>query len=344
MSPPSPAVAAVTLLEDHPDYQRAYALSAATHLARLNDPEGHHPPHEKHAVILTAADTLTKAKIEEHWAATTPASELHVIVVPDLQTTMDRLYETAAGYRYGDLASGAPQLLGRGTHTPGLSAPVSSADATAAAVGHSGTGPRAVTEAALWLLADWDGMGVARARVTEQEELDPDLRGLAAILVGALGRAKDDLRGGQLEVLADVVDRAWARTITAGEVVTETREIAGRVTSPDLARAVKYVGAAVAHRLSRHPQTLIERVGATGPNVQHLVQRMQRFGRRAFWPSQAAAIAGGLLDRNHPSLAIKMPTSVFSAGIGSSFPPPGGGHTGTDTKGPPLTWAVRRKS
>ena len=37
---------------------------------------------------------------------------------------------------------------------------------------------------------------------------------------------------------------------------------------------------------------------------------MQRYGRHALWPSQAATISGGLLDRGHPALAIKMPTSA----------------------------------
>jgi replicative superfamily II helicase len=37
---------------------------------------------------------------------------------------------------------------------------------------------------------------------------------------------------------------------------------------------------------------------------------MLQFGKRAFWPSQAAAIEGGLFDRAHPSMAIKMPTSA----------------------------------
>ena len=37
---------------------------------------------------------------------------------------------------------------------------------------------------------------------------------------------------------------------------------------------------------------------------------MMRFGKQAFWPSQSAAIQGGLLDRGHPSMAIKMPTSA----------------------------------
>jgi replicative superfamily II helicase len=37
---------------------------------------------------------------------------------------------------------------------------------------------------------------------------------------------------------------------------------------------------------------------------------MQRFGKQAFWPSQAAAVEGGLLDPGHLSMAIKMPTSA----------------------------------
>jgi replicative superfamily II helicase len=64
------------------------------------------------------------------------------------------------------------------------------------------------------------------------------------------------------------------------------------------------LGTAVAIRL-----TMTESAGATGSNVRY-VDQMLRFGKRAFWPSQSAAIEGGLLDRGHPSMAIKMPTSA----------------------------------
>jgi replicative superfamily II helicase len=73
---------------------------------------------------------------------------------------------------------------------------------------------------------------------------------------------------------------------------------------------VQYIGAAVRHRLARHPVTMVEAAGAVGPNVHHVVREMMQFGKQAFWPSQSAAIQGSLLDRGHPSMAIKMPTSA----------------------------------
>lgn len=50
--------------------------------------------------------------------------------------------------------------------------------------------------------------------------------------------------------------------------------------------------------------------GATGIAVRHVVGQMRQLGRHAFWPSQAEAVRGGLLDPAQRSLAIKMPTSA----------------------------------
>ena len=302
--------AGVSLMESHPDDQKAYALSAAQHLARLVDPTGSYPPHDRHAVVVTATDNLTVGKVNQYWGSDPPVSELHVIVVDDLVNTMNSLYDAAGRLTYGDLASAAPHLLGERAHLPGLSAPVSST--AAAELVHAAAGSRtlALCEAALWHLADWDGMGTARARAVQEVEVDPVVRGLAAILVGAIARARTALRETELAPFSDAVQAAWARTLPAAELVDRTAAIASTVTPPDLAQAITYIGAAVAHRLPRHPATMTEAAGATGPNVRHAVERMERFGRHALWPSQAAAVGGGLLDRGHPSLAIRMPTSA----------------------------------
>ena len=76
------------------------------------------------------------------------------------------------------------------------------------------------------------------------------------------------------------------------------------------AAAVAYVASAIGYRYPRHPAIVTEAAGATGLHVRRVITQFQRLGRRALWPSQAQAVAGGLLDRGHPSLAIKMPTSA----------------------------------
>jgi replicative superfamily II helicase len=74
--------------------------------------------------------------------------------------------------------------------------------------------------------------------------------------------------------------------------------------------AARHVAAALLHRLRRHPQTMTAAKGATGVAVRHVVGRMRQLGRQAFWPSQAHAVRGGLVDPAQRSLAIKMPTSA----------------------------------
>lgn len=302
--------AGVSLMETHPDDRKSFALSAAKHLARLIDPTGTYPAHARHAVVVTSADNLSARKVDQYWGSDPPVAELHVVVVDDLENTMNLLYEEAGELTYADLAAGAPRLLGERAHRPGLSAPVSSTAAAEFVHPVAGGGTAALCEAALWHLADWDGMGTARARAVEDAAVDPVVRGLAATLVGGLGRARAVLKDSDLEPFVDAVQAGWGRTLSPDGLVDRSAVIASMIAaSPDVAEAVTYIGAAVAHRLTRHPAALTEAAGATGPNVRHAVGRMERL-RQALWPSQAAAVAGGLLDRGHPSLAIKMPTSA----------------------------------
>lgn len=120
--------AGVQLMGAHPDHRRAFALTAAQHLARLIDPGRTHPSHEAHAVAVVDRDNLTAAKAEEYWRSLPPVSELHVIEVPELTDLRDELFEAAGHLTYGQLAAQAPTLLGAGSYTPGFTAPVSSGD------------------------------------------------------------------------------------------------------------------------------------------------------------------------------------------------------------------------
>lgn len=302
--------AGVDLMENHPDVSKSFALSAAQQLAGLVRPAEPVPPHERQAVIVTASGTLPETKLREYWGAAPPVSELHIVTVPCLATVMDALYDAANGLQYGDAASGVPALLGARRHLPGIATPVSSTDAVKAIAVGRAEGTLAVVEAALWLLADWDGMGLARARQVVNQAGDTTVQGLAQILTGAIARAEHTLSAHErLSAFARLVHSALRLEIGAAELRSETSAAADEM-SEALADAVRYVGAAVAHRLPRHPKALTMGAGATGRRVEHVVAVMQRFGRYALWPSQAAAINGGLLDRAHPALAIKMPTSA----------------------------------
>ncbi len=305
--------AAVRAMRGHPAHEKQFALSAAELLAQLTAEPGTYPEHEKQAVIVTTRDTLTVAKIEEHWVTSPPVSELHVITVDNLVTLMNSLFDEVGRRTYGDVASGAPHLITTRTHTPGLGAPVVSDEAAKALrLSEGPTSPMLLIEASLWLLADWDGMGTARASALAANATDPVVKGLAHLLAGRVGRRARDSLSSEPVLIAflDAVDSAWKLRTTADDLSAATRLAAEATEDPAIALAVRYVGAAICHRLPRHPRRMTQDAKAEGPNVQHVVNEMLRYGKRAFWPSQAKAIEGGLLDRNHPSMAIKMPTSA----------------------------------
>jgi len=153
--------------------------------------------------------------------------------------------------------------------------------------------------------------GYCSCEDSRRETEDRTIEGLARILIGAPATARRALRGSPVLVgFVNAVGNAWSRTVTADQLREATIDASENVDDPGLALAVRYIGAAVRHRLPRHPVTMTESAGASGPNVQHVVNEMLRYGRQAFWPSQSAAIHGGLLDRAPTSMAIKMPTSA----------------------------------
>jgi hypothetical protein len=151
-------------------HQKRFALSAAELLAEVSAPVGTYPEHDRQAVIITTRDTLTGGKIEEHWGRRPPVTELHVVAVPNLDAIIAVVYDDVGKLTYGDVASAAPHLVSGATHTPGLSAPVVSDEAVEALRLSDGeVSPMLLIEASLWLLADWDGMGTARARTLAEK-------------------------------------------------------------------------------------------------------------------------------------------------------------------------------
>jgi superfamily II DNA/RNA helicase len=301
--------AAAELMLSHPDHSRHFALSAAQHLGRLVDPGAALPPHEAHAVALVGHDKLTPAKLTEYWSDAPPVSVLHVVTVPDVMDLRARLFALAGELTYADLTAGAAELVpaGRRAGVAGLISPDAATD-LAADGRASGTGR--VVEAALWFLASHDGIGLARAR-RAAEEGDAAVRGLAQLLTGALAGATATLAGHPLEAFATTARAVVNLDLDPGELLRAAqREGLDDDLTDEQVHAAQHVGAALLHRLERHPVTLTEQVGATGPVVQHVVGQLRQYGKHALWPSQAAAVQGGLLDRGQGSVAIKMPTSA----------------------------------
>ncbi|HET7690749.1 MAG TPA: DEAD/DEAH box helicase [Nocardioidaceae bacterium] len=303
-------MAAVGLMESHPEFEKQYALSAAQHLAQLVSRGGEFPPHERQAVIITDVNTLSVQKVEEHWGHAPPVTTLHIIELGDIEKAIDNAYTAAEKLSYSDLASNAPPSRSGGAMIPGVSAPVSSTEAKRAVRLSRNNSRDGAIEAALWQLADWDGMAHARAIAAQDAAATPVDRGLAELLTGALGAARKNFEGHEpLVHLAQALTEAWNRTRTPASIPALVDEIVGELHDPQLEMALRYVAAGNIHRLTRHPVSLVEAAGARGPNVAHIVQRMQQL-RQAFWPSQARAIEAGLLDRSRPSLVVKMPTSA----------------------------------
>lgn len=303
--------AGVHLMDKHPDHRKSFALSAAQQLGRLTHPDEPLPPHDRQAVVVTGGGSYTDEKLKEHWGTTPPVSELHIFVIADIEAVMDRIYNGAADLDYSATQSGVPALMDAREHLPGVAAPLSSTEAKRAIVNGQGVGTLGLVEASLWLLADWDGMGVARARHVLDAAADPVIRGLAQVLTGAIAGAQATLAGNDdLLAFAEKVRDVWALEASGTSLLISTYKTARALADPGLQQAVIYVGGAVRHRLIRHPGTMTDAAGAIGPNVKHVVERWQRIGHHALWPSQATALGAGLLDRGHPSLAIKMPTSA----------------------------------
>ncbi|MFD4008782.1 DEAD/DEAH box helicase [Brachybacterium paraconglomeratum] len=295
----------VQLMLGHPDHARHFAFSAAQHLGRLIDPKAPLPPHLRHGVAVVGEDRLSTKQIEDKWEGAPHVSELHVVTVPDLVNTMNRIFDAAAALTYQDLTGGAAPLIAP-LAKPGISGLVSR-DVPAQLADPSIPDPlRIILEASLWYLADEDGIARARASALTDHD-DVDVCGLAQLLTGAHARAGGTLRGRPLGDFAvavrDVVD-LHVQPGRLREVLEDASLELG------VLHAAQYVAAAVIHRLDRHPQIMTAAKGANGVCVQHVVAQMRQVGRHAFWPSQAEAVRGGLLDPAQRSLAIKMPTSA----------------------------------
>ncbi|MFC4369255.1 DEAD/DEAH box helicase [Citricoccus nitrophenolicus] len=298
--------AGVQLMHAHPDHKRHFAFAAAQHLGRLIDPDAPLPPHLRHAVAVVGEDRMPTEKIEERWTGNPPVTQLHVVTVEDSEATLNRIFDAAGNLAYADLTGGASTFFTSGD-TPGISGLLSPEMALSAASNSALTPLHTILESSLWYLADEDGIALARASMAATER-DPDVRGLAQLLTGALGRARNTLDG---RALADFADAA-RHVLDLQAPPHRLGEVLEAATALDavLLEAAQHVAAALIHRLDRHPLTMVTAKGATGMTVKHVIDRMRRIGRHAFWPSQADAVRGGLLDPAQRSLAIKMPTSA----------------------------------
>jgi superfamily II DNA/RNA helicase len=302
---------AVQAMEAHPDHCQAYALPAAISLAKLDSPAEPGPDHTRNAVIVTGRASLTTAMVSKHWGSAPPVTDLHVVEVPGIRAVVNEVYDHAASLTYGDVDLGVPAFLSGGDRHPGVSAMLSSTVPQSTAALGWRSPLRGVIEVALWALAGWDGMATARAAQLAKRTTDPSAVGLADLLAGSMRDAYRALgHSHRFRPLVTAAGRLWAHASTHADFQREVRALQEQLGDPEEAAAIGYVASAISYRYPRHPAIVTEAAGATGFHVRGVLDQFERLERRALWPSQAQAIAAGLLDRSHPSLVIKMPTSA----------------------------------
>ncbi len=293
--------AGVQMMRAHPDYRREFAFTAAQHLGRLTDPDAALPPHLRHAVVVVPQDRLTLMKIKGALVRQPTCLSAPCRRCPGPPRHHQRSVRSSLTFDLcgPDKRRVYPVTL-RSQESPGLLSPD-------VAASYAGDTPfKSVIEASLWYLADEDGIALARARAAAGSSV-PDVRGLAELLTGALKKAQSSLSGRPLVEFAEHAACVLDLREPADTLLTA---ISAAPLDNATADAARHVAAALIHRLDRHPLTMVTAQGSSGDAVLHVVAQMRRFGRHAFWPSQAAAVRGGLLDRAQRSLAIKMPTSA----------------------------------
>lgn len=301
---------ALQQIVSNPNHKRAYARLAAETLSTLSRPTEPLPPHHRQAVIVTDRANLKESTVTEHWTPGPPVTDLHVIDVPGLSSLVDAVYDAAGTLTYGDVDGGVPNFLRNDELSVGMDALASSDAPASLAKAQEDRGLSLVIEASLWALAEWDGMALARARMAS--DADGPIGVLAQLIMGHTRRAALKARGdGELESFVHSVSQLWSRKISLKEFLEASVQIQAAVCDTDYSAAIHYTAASIAARHARHPLTLLEHAGATGPRVVAVAERAREGrGIQALWPSQAQALTGGLLDRGHRSLAVKMPTSA----------------------------------
>lgn len=306
-------------LDAHPTASRAYAYAAAHHLALLDGtPSDELPPYECHAVIITDGADIKGSTIESHWGDP-PVEALSIVIVPGLTNIINRVYDEANRYTAGQLLgtmSGHPIEIGDDPEPfqdGGLLTPIDPVDLASWRT-TVGTQPSPVAEAALWYLADHDGIARARA-LTAIAHFDATTAALSQLLAGkdriACQTAKN--KSLSIEKLLEVISNILTNpgpiyqdqmriTIARDEVVNSTENPASRL-------AISLTVEAIYYRLTRQPQRFLATNGITGQRVRHVGMKLYESGIHAFWPSQVRSIEAGLLSNPPQSFVMRLPTS-----------------------------------
>ena len=306
-------------LDAHPAASRAYAYAAAHHLALLDGtPPEELPPYERHAVIITDGADIKGSTIEFHWSDP-PVKALSIVIVPGLTNIIDRVYNEASRYTAGDLlgaTSGRTIDIGEEPEpftNSGLLTPIDPTDLRSW-ITSVGTAPNPVVEAALWYLADHDGIARARA-LTAVNHSDVTIAVLARLLTGKdkeamqTASAQSLVIENLLKVVSDVLANPKSIAQDLESIIQSRDEILYSVNDSVHQIAITMTIEAICYRLDRQPQRYLATSGLRGQRICNVGDNLYESGIHALWPSQIRTIEAGLLSRPPRSFVMKLPTS-----------------------------------
>ena len=306
-------------LDAHSAARRAYAYAAAHHLALLDStPPEELPPHEHHAVIITGGANIARRTIETHWSDP-PVKALSIVIVPDLTGIIDRVYNEAGRYTAGKLlgtTSGRTIDIDEEPEPFTNSGLLTSIDPTDLKSWRTAvdTAPHPVVESALWYLADYDGIALARSR-TAVNHSDATTAVLAMLLTGKDKEAKQTasaqslLVENLLEIVSDVLANPKSINQDRTRILRSRDEVLNSIDDPAHQLAIMMTIEAVCYRLDRQPQRYLATSGLRGQRICNVGINLYRSGIHALWPSQVRTIEAGLLSQPPRPFVMKLPTS-----------------------------------
>lgn len=306
-------------LEAHPAARRAYAYAIAHHLALLDGtPLEELPPYERHVVIITDGIDIQRKTIESYWDDP-PVKALSIVKIVDLPTVINHAYAEAGSYTAGKLlgtTSGKTVDIGEDPEPftkSGLVTPIDPAD-LASWRATTNTEPHPVVEAALWYLANYDGIARARA-LTAINHIDAATAVLAKLLIGNDKEAKQAASAQSLSVshLLEVVSDVLAYPASIHEDkkrIVQARDEVIQLYDDSVHRmAIWMTAEAICYRLDRLPQRFLTISGIKGNHICQVGNKLYESGKHALWPSQVSTIKAGLLSSPPRSFVMKLPTS-----------------------------------
>lgn len=305
-------------LDAHPAARRAYAYAVAHHLALLDGtPPEELPAYERHAVIITDGADVDGATITSEWSATPPVSALSIVKIPRLSEIIEAVYSQAGTYKAGELqGTRTPGAVHLGEHTEpfksGLGTPVDPIDLAHWRADQT-SDPHPALEAALWYLADHDGIARARALRADGHP-DPTTRALTELLSGKDQKARATAAQNALPIegLLEVISTVLAKPGTLDldrERIIEAADALPAIDDPAQRLAISATVEAVCYRLPRQPTRLLRTAGLAGERVLRAAASLYAGGIHAFWPSQTHALEAGLLSSPPKPFVLRVPTS-----------------------------------